>query len=139
LDWILSRLALGSLADAHEVIAQTHPQHPSWCLLNVCEYPYESNGYTVLWQPIPDEVFLVCDQWAQLVGMLWSALVDYPTVLVHCRLGKSRSPALVAAYLAACGHSRDPEDAIAYVREQRREVDVHPETWRGVQNYWSVR
>jgi protein-tyrosine phosphatase len=140
MDWILPRLALGSLVDAQALAQQPRPEEQyGWCLFNVCQYEYEPDGYPVIWQPMRDEVFLPREHWARLVGMLWMALTDYPTVLVHCRLGKSRSPALVAAYLAACGHSRDPEDAIAYVREQRKEVDVHPETWRGVMAYWADR
>jgi protein-tyrosine phosphatase len=58
-------------------------------------------------------------------------------VLLHCRLGKSRSVALCAAYLAYCGFSDTPDNALLYIYAKRPIASVHPETWRGVVNWWT--
>src|SRR5205823_4475074 len=105
------------------------------CMLTLCETRPTTN-VLLIHSPIPDECFLSADIWEILVRGLMECMATKHRLLVHCRLGKSRSPALVAAYLARIGFSDNPESALAYVTGIRDVVAVHPETWRGVQEWW---
>jgi predicted protein tyrosine phosphatase len=49
------------------------------------------------------------------------------TVYVHCKIGYSRSAAVVGAYLRAAGITPDPTDAIALMRRARPSLVVRPE------------
>jgi hypothetical protein len=137
MDWILPRLALGNLDDAQAYLAnEPSSRH---CFMNVCQLSYEAPGYGLVWHPIADEVCHPPPVWRALVQDLWLSLQAYETVLVHCRLGKSRSPALVAAYLTACGQSVNLEWALTYVTQQHGDTEIHPETWRGAVQWWEGR
>ena len=130
MDWIFDRLALGSQEDG---IAATYPSITT--CLHVGQHPYTPQpGVFLLHVPIEDEVFLSRATWSSLVYALRTFLRRGKRVLVHCRLGKSRSPALVCAYLMQCGMG--PEEARAYVQERRPGVAIHIETWRGVVEWW---
>lgn len=135
MDQILERLWLGDFADAEAVT-------PAQCQLvvSLCEAkPNTAEGVRCFHCPIPDEVFLAPTDWGNLAGGVKNLLYQKKSsVLVHCRLGKSRSPALVAAYLASIGW-RDPESALAYVKSRRAIVEVHSETWRGVLEWWGSK
>jgi protein-tyrosine phosphatase len=48
-------------------------------------------------------------------------------VYVHCKIGYSRSAAVVGAYLCAAGVAPDPADAIARMRRARPSLVVRPE------------
>ena len=131
MDWILHRLACGSLDDA--VALATHPPARSIeRVLTLSEQrcpTFPSLTYEQ-YHPIPDEVWLPRDLWQVRVDTLRVLLQNGSTVLVHCRLGRSRSPALCAAYLIACGMGCD--EARAFVETKRSETRMHSETWRGV-------
>lgn len=133
MDQILDRLWLGSWDDG----ALQDQLGPACCctyLLNLSERPYQST-LPIAHLPLADEAFHAPAVWARRVHALAALLTTRQTVLVHCRLGVSRAPSLVAAYLAWCGHSRDPEHALVWVLARRSCVKPHPETWRGV-IYW---
>jgi protein-tyrosine phosphatase len=127
---ILDRLFLGSLADGQAATA------PITCLLNVSQYSYDSPLRTI-WAPLEDEVLLPPEEWQSLVHVLAVQLSHGETVLVHCRLGKSRAPALVAAYLVSCGWT--PGGARNCVQARRREVAIHEATWAGIDQWWMER
>ena len=48
-------------------------------------------------------------------------------VYVHCRVGYSRSAAVVAAYLLASGHAGTVDEALAMIRRARPQVVIRPE------------
>jgi protein-tyrosine phosphatase len=52
---------------------------------------------------------------------------DRGTVYVHCKIGYSRSAAVVGAYLRAAGIAPDPAGAIALMRRARPSLVVRPE------------
>lgn len=127
MDWILSRLACGSLVDVaalehisgiQRVLTLSEQRRPP--------LPSLMYGHH---EAIPDEVWLPPDLWERRVESLRYLLV-HGTVLVHCRLGISRAPALCAAYLIRCGMAA--EEAHAFVQSKRPVTNIHPETWRGV-------
>lgn len=121
MDQLLDHLYLGSFEDA-----QTWPV--AHMVLNIAERPYARERMVHL--PIADEVFHPPLIWQGLVGILALLLHQGDTVLIHCRLGVSRSPALCAAYLAYTGW--DLDEALGYVASKRACVKVHEETLRGV-------
>jgi protein-tyrosine phosphatase len=49
------------------------------------------------------------------------------TVYVHCKIGYSRSAAVVGAYLIASGAAATVEEAVAWLRRARRSMVVRPE------------
>ena len=48
-------------------------------------------------------------------------------VYVHCKIGYSRTAAVVGAYLMAAGHVTDADDAMARLREVRSPLVIRPE------------
>ncbi|HEY5866307.1 MAG TPA: dual specificity protein phosphatase [Candidatus Tectomicrobia bacterium] len=127
MDQILDRLYLGDFADAERVtISQCT------CVITLCERPPVLTSAQIdhIHAPIPDEVWLPPYRWSELVHTVAQELKKRQTVLIHCRLGVSRSPSVVAAYLAQCGYRL--EHALAYLVAQRSVVAPHAETWRGV-------
>lgn len=48
-------------------------------------------------------------------------------VYVHCKIGYSRTAAVVGAYLMAAGHATDADDAMAQMREARSPLVIRPE------------
>jgi membrane-associated phospholipid phosphatase len=54
------------------------------------------------------------------------------TVYVHCKIGYSRSAAVVGAYLRAAGIAPDPAEAIARMRRARPSLVVRPEAERAI-------
>lgn len=62
------------------------------------------------------------DYFDRCVGFISSALAEGGAVFVHCLMGISRSPTIVAAYLMATrGH--DAAAALAFIQERRPVVD----------------
>ena len=126
MDWVFDRLALG---------AQEDGERATWPTVTVClhvgQTPYTPQpGIYLLHVPIIDEVFLSAYTWSGLVFALGGFLRRNERVLVHCRLGKSRSPALVCAYLMHCGMSAG--EAFLIVGERHPGTQIHPETMRSV-------
>ncbi len=132
MDQILPRLFLGDFADA-EAVQPSQIQG----ILTLCEAPPVLSYYGIehAHAPIPDEVFLQHYVWRELLHVLSSlvACVPHGNILVHCRLGVSRAPSLVALYLTQCGWTL--ETALALLVSRRSVVAPHSETWRGVQHF----
>jgi hypothetical protein len=125
--FILPRLALGAFDDVPTLDA-SHITH----ILTLCE-ACPSSEIPLLHRPIPDEAWLPPAIWQGLVEDISGMLALRQTVFVHCRLGVSRAPTAVAAYLIFCGYA--PTDAMALIKEQRVIANPHPETWRGMMEW----
>ena len=130
---ILHRLWVGDMEDAQRATA---PVTQIFTLREEATIPDDPTvGHMHV--PIPDETALDPAVWQGMVHALSMLLGRGDTILVHCRLGKSRSPALCAAYLTACGY--DLAEAVAWVEQARPEVAIHPLTWQGVEAWWQWR
>jgi hypothetical protein len=140
MDQILDRLWLGNWGDAAAYADKTTQAYPQMGILTLCEQlPPVALCASYVHMPIADEVFHSPFIWDKLVEALATLLHKRTSVLVHCRLGVSRAPSLVAAYLAHCGYSSDPRAALVHIVVRRRCVAPHPDTWRGVETWWSTR
>jgi protein-tyrosine phosphatase len=129
MDFILSRLALGSVRDA-----QADP--PVEAILNLSEFHYPSNRiYRNLY--FPDGVYI---QPLSLIGECTDFIRDQVRqgrrVLVHCAEGISRSCVIGAAYLYECGMSLD--DAVALIRSKRPIVNPSPSLLRALRDYYRI-
>jgi protein-tyrosine phosphatase len=60
-------------------------------------------------------------------------------VYVHCKIGYSRSAAVVGAWLIASGRAASPEQAIATLRGVRPSIVVRPEVERALADYAASR
>jgi protein-tyrosine phosphatase len=106
-------------------------------VLTLCETaPTMPDGVLHLHWPIPDEVFLPPDLWGRLIGQLAVILAGGHRTLVHCRLGVSRAPTLVAGYLLQTGEVLTPAEALTVLRGSRACVNPHPATWAGMVAWW---
>ena len=133
MDQILERLWLGDLTDAEHAHESTLPKISA--IVTLCEaQPQTPLAHFPM--AIPDEMYLPFEIWQAHVALLAQLQESLVTTLVHCRLGVSRSPALVAAYLAYCGWMPTPSKALGYVMGRRSVVKVHEETWRGVEDWF---
>ena len=137
MDQILDRLWLGTWDDAAAYADPSTQGFPLRGILSLSERPLTVHPSIVhTHAPIADEVYHAPHVWQELLHALIALVHLRGNVLVHCRLGVSRSPALVALYLAQCGHSRDPQAALAHLVARRGCVAPHEETWRGVVETW---
>ena len=91
MDWILHRLACGSLDDA-SILATHPPLRVIDRVLTLSEQrgPLLPSMTYESYCPMPDEVWLPPDLWQARVEALRLFLQSGTTVLVHCRLGRSR-------------------------------------------------
>lgn len=135
MDWILGRLACGTFDEA-QVLAADGPFDR---VMNLSERLSET-VVPCIHAPMPDEVFLEGSVWdTQLTNLFALLLTSRRAVFLYCRLGVSRSPALCAAYLVACGVARNLGEALVIVQARRRVTKIHPETLRGVVAWWEQR
>ena len=56
-------------------------------------------------------------------------------VYVHCKIGYSRSAAVVGAFLLATGDAADAEEAIAQLRQARPSIVVREEAMRALNEF----
>jgi protein-tyrosine phosphatase len=60
-------------------------------------------------------------------------------VYVHCKIGYSRSVAVVGAYLLHSRQARSVEEAVAMLRRVRPSIVVRPEIWRALEQFQTVQ
>ena len=56
-------------------------------------------------------------------------------VYVHCKIGYSRSAAVVGAYLLASGHARTADEAVTILRRARPSIVVRPEAYAALREF----
>jgi len=68
-----------------------------------------------------------------------AAQIERGTVYVHCKIGYSRTAAVVAAYLLASGNARTPDEAMALLRRARPSIVIRPEARAAIVEYAGER
>ena len=134
MDFILDRLALGTWDEAQQLVSTER----FTCIINLSERA--SVTQPSLWQihlPMPDETWIPRWQWQERLRAIKNGLQNQGIVLVHCRLGVSRSPALVTAWLTRCGWTLT--SAREWVTQRHPVTAIHQETWTGLSDWYSGR
>lgn len=126
---ILDRLFLGDLQDSINA-------PPDMWVINLSGTDYRrAKRYHC--RHIPDEQSIVPGATImRVVNLMRGYIGTGARVLIHCRGGVSRAPALAAAYLYTCGW--DLEEAKIFVRIKRPIVDIHPAIWQSIRDWYGL-
>ena len=130
MNWITSRLAIGTLDDGRNLAVADQFNE----ILNISQYDYFSPTVPMMHLPMQDETWLGPWVWQERLKAIEVGLRNRQKLLVHCRLGKSRSPALVTAWLTRSGMGLEEARKIVYTNHPLS--DIHPETWRSLCDWW---
>jgi hypothetical protein len=127
-DWITDEIALGDWRDAND--ADLLRRECVWSMLSLIGMfvgrSAESLGVQrVEFFPLQDGPGDDPARFARAVKLLARLVVEGPPVFVHCRAGRSRSAAVVAAYLMQ-SRGLSAEEAVALVAS-RRAIGLNPE------------
>jgi hypothetical protein len=84
--------------------------------------------------PLLDLTAPTTRQLQDAVGFLRDQIVR-GTVYVHCKIGYSRSAAVVGAYLLECGYAANVDEALEILRLARPSIIVRPEALRALADF----
>lgn len=87
---------------------------------------------------IPDHCWISGEAFSEAVGFIHASVLKGEKVYVHCIGGISRSPTIVAAYLAARSNLTASQ-AIDFVRSKRPEIMPHAEQLRSLSAWLESR
>jgi hypothetical protein len=127
-DWITDEIAIGDWRDAQD--AELLRRECVWSMLSLIGMFVGRSAESLGVQRV--ELFPLQDgpgddpvRFARAVELLARLVEEGPPVFVHCRAGRSRSAAVVAAYLMRSRGLR-AEEALAVVAS-RRAIELNPE------------
>ena len=133
MDRVIAGLWLGDFEDCRQISGIDE----SRAVMTLCEAkPPLPPSVLHIHLPIRDEIYLLPDLWGRLIGTLTALMDQGKAPLVHCRLGVSRAPTLVAGYLLTTGQASTPDAALAFLQNCRPCVRPHPATWQGMVAFW---
>ena len=134
---IFHRLYLGDADDA-ERLARSNPSGIA-VVISLSESPVERRNPRIRYLafPLPEATPIGIETLNLILAAMTNSIRN-GAVLVHCRLGMSRSPAMVAAYLDRIGYL-DFEDALQFLHHLRSRVDPSPILLRSVQHTLQVQ
>ncbi len=84
--------------------------------------------------PILDLTAPSMEQLREAVAFIREHIANGP-VYVHCKIGYSRSAAVVGAYLIATGQAHTADDAVAMLRRVRSSVVIRPEAFAALRQF----
>jgi hypothetical protein len=125
LDWITSRIAIGNCDDA--IWLEGLRKAGIRSILSLTGWPNSAvNFHGLVWRCV-ELIDGYGNPITRLRDAVWQLheLHEQGTVLVHCMEGVSRSPLVVASYLADCA-TRPFEECLQEVRQLRRWVSLQP-------------
>jgi protein-tyrosine phosphatase len=139
-DWITDEIAIGDWRDALD--ADLLRRESVWSILSLVGKLVGHSAESLGVQRV--EVFPLQDgpgddpaRFARAVALLARLVQDGPPVFVHCRAGRSRSAAVVAAYLMQA-RGLSAEEAVALVGS-RRAIRLNPEMAALLQQFAPAR
>ena len=128
MDWITDEIAIGDWRDARD--AEMMRRESIWSILSLIGKLVGRSAESLGVQRV--EVFPLQDgpgddlsRFARAVELLTRLVEQAPPVFVHCRAGRSRSGAVVAAHLMQA-RGIGAEEAVALVASRRR-IRLNPE------------
>ena len=104
-------------------------------LTGECEAPPAFRAIAYRNIPILDLTIPTPRQFADAVNFIRAHATDGQKVYLHCKLGRSRSAAVAAAYLIAEGVANDAQEAVALVRKARPEIVIGPPAVAALREY----
>jgi hypothetical protein len=120
-DWITDEIAIGDLRDAQD--SELLNRECIWSILSLVGLFVGRSPGSLGVERL--EVFPLMDgpgdnpqRFAQAVNVLAKLVTEAPPVFVHCRAGRSRSPAVVAGYLMRA-RRLNAEEALALIAARR--------------------
>jgi predicted protein tyrosine phosphatase len=139
---IMHWLYLGNQNDAMDIMALKHAGITH--ILNMTDHDhgrparlYDAYGLDIHYMGIPAEdspTYNIKRHFNTTNAFIESARQSHGKILVHCQAGISRSATVVAAYLCAHEHMT-ADNAIAFLRQQRRIVHPNPGFMRQLHQY----
>ncbi len=127
-DWITDEIAIGDWRDAQD--AELLRREGVWSMLSLVGLLVGRSAESLGVERV--EVFPLQDgpgddplRFGRAVDLLGRLVAEGPPVFVHCRAGRSRSAAVVAAYLMR-SRRLTGEEAVAFVAA-RRSIGLNPE------------
>ena len=124
MDWITDLIALGDFEDSRD------PDDVD-AVLNVAAEAPVFHDLPCLHLKIEDLQPISRRDLKLALGFLTDRTAVGHRVLVHCWAGVSRSPAIVAAFIAMTD-GISPGDALKMIQEKRRKADPDPVVWQSI-------
>lgn len=122
MDFVTPQIAIGSRADAEDPAVLS--AHGIDALLSLTQVARPTGVLRQLALDVKDREVLASDVIDDAVAFLKDQVENGRRILVHCEMGISRSPALVACYLHE-GLGMDLDAAIDHVRSRRPVAEPH--------------
>lgn len=132
---IVDNLWLGSLASASNLEALQERNIKTvvnTILGGVAMYPFDINYERVKLRDVEDEDIIAAIE--KLVPIIHEKLQAGEGILTHCVQGRSRSATIVAAYLIRY-HHMTAEEAVAFIKDKRTQVEPNPGYIRQLHEY----
>ena len=131
---ITNRLFVGDLQDAYS-LNSSNP-HNIEAILNVCEERGPALNMASLWMPFPDHKPIPIDIFYECMLWLESQYKRSDRkILIHCAIGKSRSPTICAAFMVTIGLFKSIVEAINVVAKARPQINPAPEVFLSAETY----
>lgn len=135
LDFITPQIVIGSRRDAENDDALIH--HRIDAVLSLATLPRPASVSRQFSLEMRDRVTLPGEVIEEAVAFLREQVKRGRRVLVHCEMGYSRSPAIVACYLhQELGMELDA--AVRHIRAARPAADPHPVLFASIREYYAA-
>ena len=132
---ILDNLWLGSLRSScnREALQERNIETIISAMLGASAiYPFDFKYERAKLRDVEDED--ITGEFDNLLPVIRKELVNNRAILCHCVAGRSRSATIIAAYLIKY-HGMTADEALAYIKEKRTQVDPNPGYMRQLKEF----